>query len=331
LAAGDFNQDFGQATKTVNFSIPNNAGNSATIAVEVDSDKELPETKENDNTGTRSIRIFPPPPDLTPPVVNNIFISDDNPFNDNDQIATTRNVQVKIVAVDPASPAPQPTSGLTSFCLVRYAYDAVQRRWVEETCAFQSLPAPVAANTFIVNTQLRPKEGIGYVFAWVKDSDGNISRTPGFDFISFIPGNPINLNRNDVRLFRITVPTGSFQLTVTPSFGDVDVSVFRGFGVNAPRCSLSANNGSQPESVTVPNTTPPNSCSGTEFQLEVKAIVNSRFTINAVAGASTATTASGNIDILATGDDTPTVGGPPALRTAIGGNEEQVFLPIIIK
>jgi hypothetical protein len=327
LAANDFNQDFGQATKTVNFSVPSNVGNSATVTVEVDSDKELPETKENDNEASRSIRLFNPPPDRTPPVVNNVFISDDNPFNDNDQIATTRNVQVKIVATDPTSPAPQSTSNLNSFCLVRYAYDQVRRRWVEETCIFQPLPAPASPNTFIVNTQLRPKEGVGYIFAWVKDGDGNISRTPGFDFISFIPGNPINLNRNDIRIFRISVPTGSFQLTVTPSFGDVDVSVFQGFGVNAPRCALSVNNGSQPETVTVPNTTPPNTCSGTEFQLEVKAIVNSRFTINTVVGAS-ATTMAGDISVAAVSNE-PTVGGAPALRTAIG--EEQLFLPIIIK
>jgi hypothetical protein len=309
------------------FSVPGNVGDSATVTITVDKNNNVLEDKENDNVATRRIRLFDPPPDRTPPVVNNVFISDDNPFNDNDQIATTRNVQVKIVATDPTSPAPQSTSGLESFCLVRYAYDQVRRRWVEETCIFQPLSAPVAPNTFIVNTQLRPKEGVGYIFAWVKDGDGNISRTPGFDFISFIPGNPINLNRNDVRIFRISVPTGSFQLTVTPSSGDVDVSVFQGFGVNAPRCALSVNNGSQPETVTVPNTTPPNTCSGTEFQLEVKAIVNSRFTINTVVGAS-ATTTAGEISVAAVSNE-PTVGGPPALQTAIG--EEQLFLPIIIK
>jgi DNA-binding beta-propeller fold protein YncE len=323
LAAADFNQDFGQATKSVTFSVPGNAGRLATVRVEVDSDGELPETKESDNVATRSVLIFPPPPDRTPPVVNNVFISDDNPFNDNDQIATTQNVQVKIVAVDPPSPSPQPTSGLKSFCLVRYAYDVVQRRWVEETCVFQALPAPVGPNTFIVNTRLRPREGVGYVFAWVKDNEGNISRTPGFDFISFIPGNPINLNRNDIRLFRINTAS-PLQFTFTPSFGDIDVSVFQGFSSSAPRCALSANNGSQPETVTIGS----GPCTGTEFQIEVRAIVNSRFTISVAAGASLATMA-GDIGISAVGN-TPLVGGPPALRTAIGDDQE-IFLPLIVK
>lgn len=323
LAAADFNQDFGQAIKTVNFNVPNNAGAIATLTVEVDSDKELLETRENDNNATRRVRIFPLPPDRTPPVVNNVFISDDNPFNDNDQIATTRNVQVKIVAVDPPSPNPQPTSGLKSFCLVRYAYDVVLRRWVEESCVFQPLPAPVAANTFIVNAQLRPREGVGYVFAWVKDNEGNISRTPGFDFISFIPGTPINLNRNDVRLFRITT-SSPLQFTFTPSFGDIDVSVFQGFGTGAARCALSANNGSVAEAVTIGSAP----CTGTEFQIEVRAVVNSRFTLTSAAGAAIAATGDG-IGIAAFGD-APLVGGPPPFQTAIG-TDEQVFLPIIIK
>lgn len=323
LAAADFNQDFGQATKTVSFNVPSGVGNSATLTVEVDSDKELPETRENDNLATRNIRLFDPPPDRTPPQVNNLFISDDNPFNDNDQIATTRNVQVKLIAVDPLSPNPQPTSGLAAFCLVRYAYDTSLRRWVEENCSFQPLPAPVAPDTFIVNTQLRPVEGVGYVFAWVKDNAGNISRTPGFDFISFIPGNPINLNRNGVRLFRIT--TGSpLQFTFTPSFGDIDVAVFQGFNAGAPRCAVSANNGLSAETVTIGSAP----CNGTEFQIEVRAIVNSRFTISTAAGLTSASTED-SIGAMAVGN-TPLVGGPPALRTAIG-DAGQVFLPVILR
>ena len=323
LAAADFNQDFGQATKTVNFNVPSGVGNSATLTVEVGSDKELPETKENDNLVTRNIRLFDPPPDRTPPQVNNVFISDDNPFNDNDQVATTRNVQVKLIALDPLSPNPQPTSGLASFCLVRYAYDTSLRRWVEENCSFQPLPAPVAPDTFIVNTQLRPVEGIGYVFAWVKDNAGNISRTPGFDFISFIPGNPINLNRNGVRLFRIT--TGSpLQFTFTPSFGDIDVAVFQGFNAGAPRCAVSANNGLSAETVTIGSAP----CNGTEFQIEVRAVVNSRFTISTAAGLTSASTED-SIGAMAVGN-TPLVGGPPALRTAIG-DAGQVFLPVILR
>jgi DNA-binding beta-propeller fold protein YncE/cytochrome c peroxidase len=331
LAAADFNQDFGQATKSVNFNVPANAGNTIVVTVEVDSDKELVETKESDNEGTRRVRVFNPPPDRTPPVVNNVFISDDNPFNDNDQVAQTRNVKVKIVAVDPTSPAPQSTSGLKTFCLVRYAYDVARRRWVEENCNFQPLPAPVAANTFIVDAQLRPKEGVGYVFAWVRDGDGNISSAPGFDFISFIPNNQIRLDRNDSRLFRLRVPSGSLTLTFISSFGDVDVSVFQGFGANAPRCALSANNGRQPETITIPNATPPNTCSGTEFQVEVRAVENSRFSISTVAGASNVGAGSEDVSTQAVTTDQPLVGGAPALRTAIEGGGQQVFVPVVLK
>lgn len=323
LTEADFNQDFGQAVVEANFSVPADVQGNGTVTVEVDSDEAVLEARENDNEATRRIRLFNPPPDRTPPVVNSIFISDDSPFNDADQIATTRNVQVKIVATDPASPSPAPTSGLESFCLVRYAYSVSLRRWVEESCVFRPLPDPVAADTFIVDTQLRPFEGVGYVFAWVKDGDGNISRTPGFDFISFIPGNPINLNRNDVRLFRISTAS-PLEFTFTPSFGDVDVSVFQGFGTSAVRCELSANNGVVPEVVTIGSAP----CTGTDFQIEVRAIANSRFTVNAAAGRGLVASAD-EVSLLAA-SNVPLVGGPPALRTAIA-DETQIFLPVVLK
>lgn len=317
----DFNQDFGQATKTVNFNIPADAGNFATLTVEVDSDKELPETRENDNVATRRLRLFDPPTDRTPPVVNSTFISDDPSFNDNDQIATSRNVNVKIVAVDPNSPGGQTTSGLNSFCLVRYAYDVVRRRWVEESCGFQPLPAPVSANTFIVSTQLRPREGIGYVFAWVKDNAGNISRTPGFDFISFIPGNPITLNRNDTRLFRIST-NDPLQLTFSPSFGNIEVAAFQGFNANASLCAQSANGGLAAEIVTIGS----GGCGGTDFQIEVRAVRNSSFTISVTGGKGSVAAQIG----IASFGDASSVGGPPPLQTAIGDTSE-IFLPLVVK
>jgi hypothetical protein len=86
---------------------------------------------------------------------------------------------------------------------------------------------------------------------------------------------------------------------------------------------LSANNGSQAEVVTIGSA----SCTGTDFQIEVRAIVNSRFTISVV-GAVGPITAADDISIAAAGD-TPSVVGPPALQTAIGS--EEIFLPVILK
>ena len=69
------------------------------------------------------------------------------------------------------------------------------------------MPAPDTSSgdvfTYTVNATIPPFEGTAYAFIWVKDAAGNISRTPGFDVVSFIPATPININRNDVRLFRI--------------------------------------------------------------------------------------------------------------------------------
>ena len=311
-----FNQDFGQAIVSDTFDFSSDAPRRVRVTVEVDPDNQFSESDEDDNEATRRIRVLNPPPDQTPPQVTSIIISPNTTFSPQPQITQSRDVKVQIVATD--------NDAVESFCIVRYAYDVPRRRWVEENCTFQPLPAQTSADTFVVDARLRPKEGVGYVFVWVKDASGNISRQPGFDFITFISGNPINLNRNDRRLIRIN--TGSAQtLTFTPEFGDVDVSVFQGIGANATRCAVSANNGTTAEVVTVPG----GGCAGTEFQIEVLAIVNSRFTVGVAPGFLVAENSS-NVAASAALSDKPLVGGPPALQTAIG-DEDEIFLPVILK
>ncbi|HZY42536.1 MAG TPA: beta-propeller fold lactonase family protein, partial [Anaerolineae bacterium] len=203
-----FTQDFGQATVTTTWTVPNLTG-VARVTVDVDSTHVFAEANEADNRAARNVLVRNPPPDTTPPVVDKTRLSDDVVFNENDPIVTTQNVQVLIVAHDPQPPATP--SGLAQFCIVRYYYDTVTRRWVESTCSFTALPAPDSSNgdvfSYTVSAVIPPFQGTAYAFVWVKDAAGNISRTPGFDVVSFIPATPINVNRNDVRLFRLqTVP-----------------------------------------------------------------------------------------------------------------------------
>jgi hypothetical protein len=208
---------------------------------------------------------------------------------------------------------------------VRYSYDTVRRRWVEEECNFQQLPTQ-PGNTFSVNTRLRAREGTAYAFVWVKDKAGNISRFPGFDVISYVPSptTDINLDRNDVRIFRITLNPGqSFSFTATPSIGDVDLSVFQG----ATRIAVSAQNGTTAETVSFNNPT------GTQqlFQIEARAVVNSRFRITIVqtlAGLLNASPQSiGPSKVV---PNEPIVTGPPALQAAIQGGQD-VMVPVIIR
>lgn len=330
LSADDFNQDFGQATATTSWTAPG-SGSRVRITVKVDSDDTLVEDDEDDNSASRRVRLFAPPPDRTPPTVENVRISDDEPFDDNDPFTLSENVTVKFNATDPASPAPAPTSGLDSYCIVRYSYNAVLRRWVEEKCRFEPLPSPASDGSFSVAAQLPPREGVAYAFVWVKDRADNISRVPGFDVISVFPdpGEAIDLNRNDVRVFRLALDAGQqLGFVFTPTFGDIDVSVFEGFSANATRCAVSANNGSLPETVTIPSA----ECDGTTFQIEVRAAVNSSFTIEVSEALAALLTAEGPGSTIAPTKaalpTSPLVGGPPALRAAIGEPEE-VFLPLI--
>jgi DNA-binding beta-propeller fold protein YncE len=320
FSSADFNQDFGQATKTVPWNVPATPG-IRFIYVEVDSPLPnglLTEINEEDNTAGRRIRTRPTPPDRTPPTIDPASVQ----INDGDAITDNPNVTITFEATDPTSPQPQSTSGLDSFCVVRYTYDTIRRRWIEQNCNFQALPAANGDGSFTVSTQLRPREGTAYAFIWVKDKAGNISQNPGFDVISFIPSptTDIELDRNDVRIFRITLDPGQdFKFDVTPSFGDVDLAVFQG----NTRVAVSANNGTSPESVTFGNGT------GTPqlFQVEVRAIVNSRFRITAgevLAGLlRAAPDVIGPTKVVPT---TPLVTGPP-VKAAVEGAQD-VMLPI---
>jgi YVTN family beta-propeller protein len=319
-----FRQNFGQAVVTTTWSVPNAAG-IGRITVSIDPAGHIPEAAENDNAATRLVLVRNPPPDTTPPSVSLTRISDDAPFNDDDAVVTTSNVRVKIVAVDPPSPAPAPASGLAEYCIVRYTFDAALRRWVEEPCVFRALPAPEPSTTgtFIIPAVLSPRAGVSYAFAWVKDAAGNISRTPGFDVVSFIPATQVGINRNDVRLFRLPLAAGQVMtLTVVPAFGDVDVSVFDDFtNPNASRIALSANNGTLTETVTL--------FGPGRRQVEIRAVVNSQFNLVVAQGTGLALAEGAPRAPDAEAPATPLIAGPPALQTAI--DDWKTHLPLVAR
>lgn len=316
ITVGDFNQDFGQARVTTTWNVPNTAGR-VEVSAQVDGANNVLEANEQDNTAKRRVLINNPAADNTAPVVtpNSVSISDDNPFNANDPITVSRNVKIRFKASDAGG------SGLESACVVRYSYNARQRRWVEEDCKFKSItPDTGTTDTFTLDTQLPDKAGTAYAFVWVKDKAGNISSKPELDVISFIPAaQNINLDRNDTRIFRITLDAGqSASLTFTPSFGDIDVLVFK----NGSFQSASANSGTQPESITLSST-----ANGTLFQVEVRAVVNSRFSVAVAAGAAAQRPAAPAALAPSAVTPTPLVSGPPAQQAAIEGVPE-LFVPI---
>lgn len=336
-----FTQDFGQATATTTWTAPNQTG-LVVITVQVDSGDAFTEASEADNTARRFVRILSSRPDSTPPTLaaNGTRISDDTPFDENDPIAITPDVKVRMIASDNAG-----GSGLDSYCIVNYTYDVVYRRWVPQPCGFKPLPAPDAIagdqRTYTVAAKVPPREGVVYAFVWVRDQAGNISRTPGFDVISYMPGptTSITLNRNDVRLFRLTLTPGQqISFDFTPQFGDVDVSVFDSVFSNANRIAVSANNGTAPESVTFQNT----SASVRTFQMEVRAVINSRFRMAFDLGQALDTSpgaAQEEVDPglpaldQAEADDLNSgmlISGPPALQTAID-EVLPVYLPALLR
>jgi DNA-binding beta-propeller fold protein YncE/mono/diheme cytochrome c family protein len=317
ISANDFNQDFGQARVTTTWDVPNTLGR-VPIVVEVDSGNVVVEANQHDNIATRRVLISNPVPDSTAPVVtpNSVSISDDNPFNPNDPLAVTRNAKVRFQATDTGG------SGVDAACVVRYSYSTRERRWVEEECKFRSItPDGGSGDTFTIDVQLPDKIGTAYAFVWVKDKAGNISRTPGFDVISFIPGaQNINIERNDTRIFRITLDAGqSISMAFTPSVGDIDVLVFK----NGSFQSASANTGTQPETAVLSST-----ANGTLFQIEVRGVVNSRFSVGLAAVVNRPQAAGAAVPSAST--PVPLVSGPPAQQAAIEGIPE-LFVPVAVR
>jgi len=283
------------------------------------------EDRENDNIARRRFLVRPIPPDKTAPVI----VDGSTQIEGDAAITQNRDVEIKFKADDPTSPSGQSTSGLGTFCVVRYYYDTVLRCWVEQNCNFTLLPDKGADGSYAIRTQLPDRVGVAYAFVWVRDKAGNISKAPGFDFINFIPSGARNIDRNDVRVFRLRLtPAQSVSLTFTPTIGDIDATVFQGI-TNPVRCDTTAiQNGTVPETVTVPS----GLCSGTDFQIEVRAVVNSRFSVSTVVGLAAARevqTATGVAPALLP-DSTPLVGGPPSLQTAIDGGTP-IFLPMLTR
>ncbi|HWQ13398.1 MAG TPA: YncE family protein [Roseiflexaceae bacterium] len=317
-----FTQDFSTAVVSTTWNVPADI-TIATVEVTIDTADAVAEANEEDNRTARRFLVRLPPPDTTPPTVDSTLISDDDPFDDNDPIATSRNVRVKFRATNTPSPGGGPTSELDSFCIVRYTFSSALRRWVESPCSFQPLPAPAGDGSFTVNAVLPPREGAVYAFVWVRDAAGNVSRRPGFDFISFVPPPDVGINvrRNEVRVFRIRLDAGqALSMTFDPLFGDVDVAVF---DRNGTRLQVSANNGDAAETVALAA-----AANDTVFHVEVRAVVNSRFTIGTSKSAAEAAAAEGAVPDKAELPETPINLGPPPTQAAF---EEIVdlFLPTV--
>jgi hypothetical protein len=329
LTADDFNQDFGQATITTTWPVPADVGlGNVRLSVTVDPDDALPEDDEEDNSATRTIRLFNAPRDRTPPIVRRILLSDDEPFNDRDAITTRRNLRAKIEAFDPDEQGN--ASGLDAYCIVNYRYDTVRRRWVEQECEFQALPTAQEEDTWVVDTTVQDLVGVAYAFLWVRDNAGNISRTPAFDVISFLPSDASRLNRNDARILRIPLEDGeALDLSFTPDFGDIDVAVFDDFTNPAANLiAVSDNRGSRAEQV---------SLSGPGlFQVEIRARGNARFRTEAGSETGAAVRAVSHAS-SPLANEQPLVGGPPARQTAIdddftrGESAGDVYLPLIVR
>jgi hypothetical protein len=134
----------------------------------------------------------------------------------------------------------------------------------------------------------------------------------------------ISVPRNEVRVFRIRLDAGQqLDMTFDPDTGDVDVSVFDQSG---NRLLVSANNGDTAETVSLTS-----AADNTVFHVEVRAVVNSRFTIQTAQLSGIAARAMVPMAIdKADPPDTPINLGPPPQQAAIDLSAD-IFLPLIAR
>lgn len=334
LNVADFNEDFGFATVKTNWTVPSNGGDLfkfRKVKVTVDSTDVVPEPAGN-NTKTKIVVVLNRPNDSTPPKILSVAISDDNPFNDNDPITTTRGVKLKLKIENTPGPGGQEVTDLDKFCISPYVFSSAQQRFIPAaSCSpnqFKPLPAPQGDGSFIADVTLPVDVTAGAVYAkvFVKDKAGNISESAQ-DVISYVPTTPITLADNELKVFRISLQAGqSFKFTFTPSVGALTIRVRDGVAPNAPLVDL--------KSAIAPNAVDTTIAAGgtaRTFQIEVEGEgATNTFTISfapvaAVAAADTVSPAGPTEPPLDLNDPTrnPT-GSPPPPNVAV---EDIVITP----
>jgi YVTN family beta-propeller protein len=322
LPVSAFAEDFGQAVVSTTWDVPNNVG-LATITVQVDTAGAL-DDDDRDDTAQSNRNIQAPPPDRTKPVVSNVRISDEATFDDEDLFTTSTDVKVRFQANDPASGGGAETSGLDSVCVVTYYYSTVERSWIKRDCRFEPLPAP-EGDTFTVDAELTDKLGAAYVFVYVRDKAGNISaREFGFTNLLPSPNEDIELNAEQL-IFRVRLNAGqSFTLNATPSAGDVDLAAFA--LPSRQRVAVSAQNGTEPESITVTS-----NANNSLFQIQIKPFgtEGNIFRLSVSDAAAVGLQQTNNVDPSkqATLPNAPLVSTPPAAQTEVS-DISQVFMPL---
>ncbi|MEM7112655.1 MAG: CARDB domain-containing protein [Chloroflexota bacterium] len=186
----------------------------------VDPENSTPETTQQNNIASRTLQVRPIGDNTTPspPVV---AINDGTPW--------TRDQKISI-DLDLASGRQATSLTPRSLMYVEYIFIQSAQSWVPVR---HSGWIPVAGNTADFQWQLNEQPGLHYMLVWTADAEGNISTTPGRQYINYAPETS-SLLTDEGHLYRWLLEIGEqLHVRVTPLSGDPDLYVWNPDGTSA--------------------------------------------------------------------------------------------------
>jgi hypothetical protein len=178
------------------------ATGSYTLRAIIDPDNLVAENDETNNIVERTITVLPAVTDTTPPQI--------------DSFTATLPTGSTIAAL--SLTATDSGTGVNAVMFIEYEFSPSARQWVvvrqSDWLDYQTTP---------YHWEVSSTPGMKYFQAWVADTAGNITQSPGQAVLNYVPPAD-SLLQGQIRLYRYPLTAGE-QLSVTtiPTSGDPDI------------------------------------------------------------------------------------------------------------
>ena len=172
----------------------------------IDPQNVIAEADETNNIISRTIRIWPPGPDYSPPVIDRFTI------NWGAGTAYRPQVWLNLTTV--------PTA--TFVLYMEYQYIQSENAWMQ-VASSGWLPFDDASVNYPWRLQAVP--GIHYIQAWVADEHGNVCLHPGLAYINLM-SNRAHLAAGEVHIYRRTFAPGNYLARLSLINGETDFYVW---------------------------------------------------------------------------------------------------------
>ncbi len=185
----------------------------ASVCATIDPGLLVQESRKDNNRIVRTVRVWPQPPDQTPPQLDSFTV------NKGVVATTNRSVKLDVTASDP-QPSP---SGVVSVFFQEFEFHQEANAWIPvQQSEWQAYPQSSSDFAW----RLVPFVGLHHLQAWAMDKAGNVSLFPYKAMINYLP--PADtIRRQQLRLYRQTLKVNQILTAIlTPISGDPDLYVW---------------------------------------------------------------------------------------------------------